>query len=117
MHEWLTQFNTYFSEQNVGKANIVNYLHKNARKCDYIFSIDSDMYSNEEINTLDFMIDILKTEFNIGIVSSNQYELPQHWFDTHIKVIEGRQCVAAFTFTRLCYFSSSLLSFINKFKK
>ena len=91
MREWLKQYDTRLSNTNLGKADMVNLLHKNARKCDYIFSIDSDMYSNEEINSLDFMIDILDTEFNIGVVSSNQYELPQHWFDTHIKVIEGRK--------------------------
>jgi len=90
MHDWLKQFNTHFSDTNLGKSGLVNLLHRGARNCDYIFSIDSDMYSNEDVNILDYMIEILEVEFNIGVVSSNQYDLPQHWFNSHIKVMEGR---------------------------
>jgi hypothetical protein len=83
MKEWLATLNeVYFSPKNIGKANIVNLLHRQSRKCDYIFSIDSDMYSDvSEYNTFDKMIEILDNCFNVGLVSSNQKECSQHWFD------------------------------------
>lgn len=84
MRTWLEQFGTYFSEKNIGKANIVNHLHRNARPCDYVFSIDSDLFSEDETNVFDIMINLLEVEFNVGVVSSNQYELSQHWYKTHI---------------------------------
>ena len=91
MRKWLEGFETYFSEENVGKANIVNHLHRNARKCDYIFSIDSDMYAqDDDTNILDEMINLLEVELNVGVVSSNQYELSQHWYKTHITEVQGR---------------------------
>lgn len=90
MREWLKQFDTHFANENKGKAHIVNYLHRNARKCDYVFSIDSDMYSNSDDNIIDHMINVLEIELNIGVVSSNQFELSQHWYKSHIKECKER---------------------------
>ena len=37
-----------FSVENKGKASMINLLHSQARKCDYIFNIDSDMVVEEQ---------------------------------------------------------------------
>ena len=93
MRDWLSglKCNVYFSEKNEGKANIVNYLHRNARRCDYVLSIDSDLYTNDySYNLFDKMVYILEYCYNIGIVSSNQYELSQHWFGQTVKEVIDR---------------------------
>ena len=85
MREWLKGLDcdVYFSDQNLGKSGIVNYLHKNkARKSDFIFSIDSDMYPyDEKKNFIEEMIFCLTRCQNVGLVSSNQKECSQHWWD------------------------------------
>ena len=84
MNNWLKSLDTdvFFSKENLGKSVIINKLHKNSRKSDFIFSIDSDMYSKKDVsyNILDKMIDCLLRGDNIGLVSSNQYECCEHWF-------------------------------------
>lgn len=84
MKSWLRNLEgaeVYFHPENVGKANIVNLLHKKARICDYIFSIDSDMVvESQPYHPFDRMIDILERCDNIGLVSSNQKDCNQHWF-------------------------------------
>jgi GT2 family glycosyltransferase len=100
MKEWLETINknyedveVYFSEKNIGKANIINYLYKNYdNNVDYVFSIDSDMYTSEEFkyNTFDKMVEILETCSNVGLVSSNQSELSQHWYGRGVEVKEDR---------------------------
>jgi len=83
--------NIYFSEKNIGKAMIVNYMHKNiARKdVDYIFSIDSDM-RKETDNVFDKMLEVLENCSNIGLVASNQSELSQHWYNRTVFVKDNR---------------------------
>lgn len=91
MHQWLIGVNkignvkVYFSDKNLGKANMVNKLHKenNTEDVEYIFSIDSDMQKpkDADYNTLDKMIEILENCDNVGLVSSNQQESCHHWFN------------------------------------
>lgn len=88
----------YFSEKNIGKASIVNHLHKNARKCDYIFSIDGDMYYDHSLvkkeyqkyNIFDRMIECLEKTDQTGLVSSFQYVQSEHWFNGTIKIIKEK---------------------------
>ena len=71
-----------FSEENKGKANMINRLHRQARKCDYVFNIDSDMVVEEQKHhPFDRMIECLEKCDNVGLVSSNQKDCNQHWFD------------------------------------
>jgi len=71
-----------FADENKGKANMINRLHRQARKCDYIFNIDSDMVVEEQkYHPFERMIECLEKCDNIGLVSSNQKECNQHWFD------------------------------------
>ena len=81
-------------KENKGKAHAVNHLHRQARKCDYIFSIDSDMYYEEregkKYHTLDKMIDVLDRGKNIGLVSSHQYDCSQHWFGSTVSKVKER---------------------------
>ncbi len=70
-----------FSTENKGKASMINLLHSQARKCDYIFNIDSDMVVEEQkYHPFDRMIDCLERCDNVGLVSSNQKDCNQHWF-------------------------------------
>ncbi len=122
MREWLETINknyedveVYFSDKNIGKANIINLLYKNIKdipgssegrdknnnnNVDYIFSIDSDMHTADEFkyNTFDKMIEILETCVNIGLVSSNQAELSQHWYGRTIEVRENMGFKLGYTF-------------------
>ena len=85
MRKWLKSLkcNVFMNETNIGKSGIVNYLHKKvARKCDFIFSIDSDLYPHSSSkNFIDEMIFCLTRCQNVGLVSSNQKECSQHWWD------------------------------------
>jgi hypothetical protein len=104
MHDWLKELSekeeiieVYFNKENQGKAMVVNYLEKNvARKdYDYVFSIDSDMRKESELNklnnnVLDKMIEILETCTNVGLVAANQSELSQHWYGRTVSVKEDR---------------------------
>lgn len=97
MQQWLESINkignvkVYFSDKNLGKANMVNKLHKdnysedidNLNYAEYIFSIDSDMQKPKDMkyNTLDKMIEVLDNCDNIGLVSSNQQDCCHHWFN------------------------------------
>jgi glycosyltransferase involved in cell wall biosynthesis len=42
------KFKLFLSNENIGKARIVNHVHKSARKCDYVCSMDSDMMIKNE---------------------------------------------------------------------
>lgn len=88
MKNWLKNLDCdiFFSGKNVGKSGIVNHLHtKRARKCDFIFSIDTDMYpENTKKNFIDEMIFYLTRCQNVGLVSSNQTGFSQHWWDRTI---------------------------------
>ena len=104
MRDWLLDLNkneeiveVYFSDNNVGKANIVNYMDNNfARKdYDYLFSIDSDMCRDTENNKnagniFDKMIEILEMGNNVGLVASNQGELSQHWYGKTVFTSKSR---------------------------
>jgi len=84
--------NVLFSTENKGKANMINLLHSQARKCDYIFNIDSDMVvENQKYHPFDRMIDCLERCDNVGLVSSNQKECNQHWFDRGVIRSEERK--------------------------
>ena len=95
MREWLSSlpslYNTkgdsekkvnvevYFGEKNIGKGMMVNHLYKNSRKCDYLFSIDSDMKVETE-NFVDNMLFHLTRIQNCGLISAQQSGLSQHWW-------------------------------------
>ena len=89
----------YFSDKNIGKASIINLLHSKARVCDYIFSIDGDMYYDENLikpenrkyNIFDQMIECLEKTDDTGLVSSFQYIQSEHWFNGTIKVIQEKK--------------------------
>lgn len=74
----------YFGEKNIGKGMMVNYLYKNSRKCDYLFSIDSDMKVETE-NFVDKMLFHLTRIQNAGLISSQQSGLSQHWWDRGVE--------------------------------
>ena len=93
MRNWLSSIecDVFFFDENKGKGHAVNSLHRQARNSDYVISFDSDLYTDDySKNIIDEMIFILEFGFNIGIVSSNQYDLCQHWFDGTIKIFEER---------------------------
>ncbi len=69
----------YFGEKNIGKGMMVNHLYKNSRKCDYLFSIDSDMKVETE-NFVDKMLFHLTRIQNCGLISAQQSGLSQHWW-------------------------------------
>lgn len=95
MREWLTSLpslydnkdegekkvkvEVYFGEKNIGKGMMVNHLYRNSRKCDYLFSIDSDMKVETE-NFVDKMLFHLTRIQNAGLISSQQSGLSQHWW-------------------------------------
>ena len=63
----------FLCEENWGKAKIVNHVHKGARDCDYIVSIDSDMLNTHtEYNWIDEMVDVMEKVPQIGVLSSFQ---------------------------------------------
>ena len=69
----------YFGKKNIGKGMMVNHLYKNSRKCDYLFSIDSDMKVETE-NFVDKMLFYLTRIQNCGLISAQQSGLSQHWW-------------------------------------
>lgn len=69
----------YFSEKNIGKGMMVNHLYRNSRKCDYLFSIDSDMKVETE-NFVDNMLFHLTRIQNASLISAQQSGLSQHWW-------------------------------------
>lgn len=85
MKDWLKSLDceVYMNLENTGKSGVVNYIHKNiARESDFIFSIDSDMYPfSDDKNFIEEMIFCLTRCQNVGLVSSNQKECSQHWWD------------------------------------
>jgi len=85
MKKWLKTLkcHVFMNEKNTGKSGIVNHMHKKvARKCDFIFSIDSDLYPHSDSkNFIDEMIFCLTRCQNVGLVSSNQKQFSQHWWN------------------------------------
>jgi hypothetical protein len=87
----------FFSDINLGKAKMVNTLHRKARDCDYIFSIDSDMIAvSQQYNPLDRMIEYLEKCINVGLVSSQQKECCHHWFNRGVNIERERDFVYGF---------------------
>jgi len=90
--DWLKKYEStpdvsvYIHSENIGKARIVNMVHKTARKSDYIVSMDSDMIIQEDcldffeklIEPVDNIVDINGRKFNVGAVSSDQLLHPCH---------------------------------------
>lgn len=107
MREWLKSIRSdnievYFGEKNVGKATMVNHLSRNARECDYVFSIDSDMVVlDDQKDIFDKMIFHLTRIQNCGLISCQQLDCCQHWWGQTVDLInvEGievgysKQCV------------------------
>jgi len=95
LREWLKELeennkdliSLHLGEKNLGKSGMVNYLYDNSRKCDYLFSIDSDMIALENSNFVDKMIFYLTRLENCGLISSNQSDCCQHWFEKSIDVL------------------------------
>lgn len=78
-----------FGDENIGKAGMVNVLSKNSRDCDYIFSIDSDMVTNDSCeNFIDEMIFHLTRIQNCGLISSQQAGCCQHWWGQTVDLIK-----------------------------
>ena len=73
----------YFGEKNIGKGMMINHLYKNSRKCDYLFSIDSDMKVETE-NFVDKMLFHLTRIQNAGLISAQQSGLGQHWWGSGV---------------------------------
>lgn len=77
-----------YGKVNIGKANAVNHLHSISRKSDFIFSIDSDMYFDEEeekkYNIIDKMVLCLIKCKNLGLVSSFQKIQSEHWLNKSV---------------------------------
>jgi hypothetical protein len=94
MKEWLQNLagiELYLHSENIGKANMINLLHKKSRNCDYIFNIDSDMVIEDQNHQpLEKMIQCLERCDNVGLVSSNQKECNQHWFNRGVEKISER---------------------------
>ena len=94
LREWLQELDqkeeivsVHLGEKNIGKSGMVNHLYRNSRKCDYLFSIDSDMIVEKNHNFVDEMIFHLTRLENCGLVSSNQKECNQHWFGKSVEEI------------------------------
>ena len=95
LREWLQELDqreemvsVHLGKKNIGKSGMVNHLYKNSRKCDYLFSIDSDMIVDEGHNFVDEMIFHLTRLENCGLVSSNQKDCNQHWFGKTVEEVE-----------------------------
>ena len=94
LRQWLRELDAreeivsiYFGEKNIGKSGMVNHLYRTSRKCDYLFSIDTDMIVSKNHNFVDEMIFHLTRLENCGLVSSNQKDCNQHWFGKTVEVI------------------------------
>lgn len=74
--------------KNLGKPNMVNSMHNSARKCDYVFSIDSDLIYDGETNFIDDMVDCMELMPMVGMLSSNQKVNCRHLWD-EIKATRG----------------------------
>ena len=93
MREWLKTLENdnvcvHLGDKNIGKSGMVNYLYKNSRECDYLFSIDSDMIVTEGENFVDKMLFHLTRLENCGLVSSHQLEFGQHWIGKTVEIIK-----------------------------
>ena len=102
MRQWLKTLESenisiHFGDKNVGKSGMVNYLYKNSRKCDYLFSIDSDMIVMEGENFVDKMLFHLTRLENCGLISSHQLEFGQHWFGKTVEVVNKRGMKVGFS--------------------
>ena len=82
MREWIQKLDqreeivsVHLGKKNIVKSGMVNHLYRNSRKCDYLFSIDSDMIAEEGHNFVDEMIFHLTRLENCGLISSNQRTL------------------------------------------
>ena len=79
MHQWLQGITTekikvFISPKNVGKAAVINSMHTQARPCDYVISIDSDMEAveNGDYNWIDRSVEHINANQDFGVLSSFQ---------------------------------------------
>lgn len=86
MKEWLKSLSSdkiivYFSDRNVGKAEIVNFMYSKNKECSHVISIDSDMIADEG-NFIDNMVWAIEHFPVFGLLSSFQKEADCHiWGD------------------------------------
>jgi len=86
MREWLKSLSSdkvilYFSDRNVGKADIVNHMYSKNNDCTHVISIDSDMIADEG-NFIDDMVWAIEHFPDFGLLSSFQKEADCHiWND------------------------------------
>jgi len=80
--------NVFFSNKNVGKGAMINYLHSNTGSSDYFISIDSDMLSDEhdQYNWIDELVKLMEwgPAKNFGLFSTWQKVYNAHILD-HVK--------------------------------
>jgi hypothetical protein len=66
------KFQLYLSNENIGKARIVNHVHKNARPCNYVCSMDSDMLIKSDDFFEHMIYGLDHFDGRIGLVCANQ---------------------------------------------
>ena len=78
MKDWLLTLNSdkvevVLHNSNLGKAKSVNLAYSKARECDYMVSVDSDMWNvHTDYVWIDEMVDILNSAPIIGLLSAFQ---------------------------------------------
>ena len=71
----------YFSDKNVGKAEIINQMYAKNNECTHVISIDSDMVADEG-NFIDGMVWAIEHFPDFGLLSSFQKGMDCHiWSD------------------------------------
>ena len=76
MKDWLKSLCSdkvilYFSDRNVGKADIINHMYSKNNDCTHVISIDSDMIADEG-NFIDDMVWAIEHFPTFGLLSSFQ---------------------------------------------
>jgi glycosyltransferase involved in cell wall biosynthesis len=80
------KFKLFLSNENIGKARIVNHVHRNARPCEYVCSMDSDMLIKNDDFFEHMIYGLDHFDGKIGLVCANQdkgnIHMMQHAKDT-----------------------------------
>ena len=72
LENYNNKLNLFFSTENIGKARIVNRVHRDARPCDYVCSIDSDMLIKNDDFFEHMVYGLDAFDGKIGLVCANQ---------------------------------------------